>query len=254
MTPRPIPLCSDGPGSSRPEPDSHTDEVLRVLNLSVRLGQTEVIRGLSFDVARGSSVAIIGPNGAGKTVLLKALIGALPSTGTYRWAAGTRIGYVPQKLDIARDVPITGLDFLRARMALAPGTGTSIADALAAVELTSAVGGQPIGALSGGQFQRLIVAFALVGSPNVLLLDEPTAGVDEPGQERLNELIHRLQQEQQLTVILVSHDLSVVYRYATSVLCLSREHVCFGAPREILTPELLQQLYGTPVAFHVHVR
>jgi zinc transport system ATP-binding protein len=233
---------------------------LRVANLSVQFGVTAIIRNLSFDVARGSSVAIVGPNGAGKTVLLKALIGALPSTGTYQWAPGARIGYVPQKLDIARDVPITGLDFLRARVALSRASETSvppetaITEALTSVGLTTAAGSQPIGALSGGQFQRLIVAFALVGAPNVLLLDEPTAGVDEPGQERLNELIHRLQEEQRLTVILVSHDLTIVYRYATAVLCLSRDRVCFGPPREILTPELLQELYGTPVAFHVHVR
>ena len=103
-----------------------------------------------------------------------------------------------------------------------------------------------------GQFQRLLVAFALVGAPNVLLLDEPTAGVDEPGQERLNELIHRLQQDRGLTVFLISHDLSVVYRHATTVLCLGRERHWFGPPKDILTPERLHELYGMPVAFHVH--
>jgi zinc transport system ATP-binding protein len=111
---------------------------------------------------------------------------------------------------------------------------------------------QPIGILSGGQFQRLLVAFALVGAPNVLLLDEPTAGVDEPGQERLNELVRRLQLEQGLTVLFISHELSVVYRYATDVLCLSPDRVCVGPPRTVLTPELLHDLYGTPVDYHVH--
>ena len=114
------------------------------------------------------------------------------------------------------------------------------------------VGEQPIGMLSGGQFQRLLVAFALVGNPTVLLLDEPTAGVDEPGQERLNELVHRLQDDQGLTVLFISHELTVVYRYATNVLCLSRGQACFGPPRTILTPELLHEMYGTPVDYHVH--
>jgi ABC-type Mn2+/Zn2+ transport system ATPase subunit len=91
-----------------------------------------------------------------------------------------------------------------------------------------------------------------MGEPDVLLLDEPTAGVDEPGQERLNELIHRLQKDRGLTVLLISHDLSVVYQHATQVLCLSPGRVCFGPPRTILTPELLQEIYGTPLAFHVH--
>ena len=108
------------------------------------------------------------------------------------------------------------------------------------VGLARDVVARPIGAMSGGQFQRLLVAFALVGKPNVLLLDEPTAGVDEPGEERLNELVHRLQHEEALTVLLISHELSVVYRYADNVLCLGGGDACFGPPREVLTPDVLR--------------
>ena len=211
-----------------------------------------MLTDVNFSVARGASLAIVGPNGAGKTVLLRALIGAIPSTGTCNWARGTRLGYVPQKLDIARDVPLTGLDFLRARASLARASHSAISDALDAVGLAPSAAGLPIGALSGGQFQRLLVAFALVAAPDVLLLDEPTAGVDEPGQERLNELVHHLQQERRLTVLLVSHDLTVVYRYATAVLCLGNRQAFHGTPREILTPALLREVYDTDVAFHVH--
>jgi ABC-type Mn2+/Zn2+ transport system ATPase subunit len=124
--------------------------------------------------------------------------------------------------------------------------------ALSLVDVSREVCERPIGTLSGGQFQRLLVALALVGDPNILLLDEPTAGVDEPGQDRLNELVHRLQQDQGLTVLFISHELSVVYRYATDVLCLGQEHVCFGSPRTILTPDLLHEVYGTPTDYHVH--
>ena len=228
--------------------------VLEVNDLAVRFGRTAVFSGLSFTVAEGTALAIVGPNGSGKTVLLRALIGAIPFEGTLRWAPDVRLGYVPQKLDIARDAPITGFDFLGAKAALS-GTAKSTAfQMLNAVGLSPDAGGQPIGALSGGQFQRLLVAFALVGAPTVLLLDEPTAGVDEPGQERLNELIHRLQKDRGLTVLLISHDLSVVYHHATAVLCLGRERQWFGPPREILTPERLHEIYGTPIAFHVHER
>jgi zinc transport system ATP-binding protein len=225
------------------------EDVLDVRHLSLGFGRTRIFTDLSFSVPRGTSLAIIGPNGAGKTVLFKALIGSIPSEGTIRWAPSVRIGYVPQKLDLERDVPITGVDFLQARAALARRSAADVWDALTLVGVPRAIGEQPIGTLSGGQFQRLLVAFALVGHPTVLLLDEPTAGVDEPGQERLNELVHRLQEDQGLTVLFISHELTVVYRYATSVLCLGREQACFGAPRTILTPDLLHDIYGTEMDY-----
>src|ERR1700675_4316645 len=225
---------------------------LQVEHLEVRFGSTEVIHDLSFTVPRGSSLAIIGPNGAGKTVLFKALIGAVPHEGTIRWAEGTSIGYVPQKLDIERDLPITGRDFLRAKAALARASDSDVANALALVGLERRMLAAPIGTMSGGQFQRLLVAFALVGKPNFLLLDEPAAGIDEPGQEILDATIRRLQEESDVTDVLISHDLSVVYHYATAVLCLSRTHPCFGPPQTVLTPDTLRNLYGTAVDFHVH--
>jgi zinc transport system ATP-binding protein len=224
---------------------------LEVNNLSVSFGETNVFKGLSFSVAEATSLAIIGPNGSGKTVLFKALVGSIPYRGQIRWAPVVRIGYVPQKLDIERDLPITGNDLLLAKARVTKAREDVTEEALLRVGLRE-VAGKPIGVLSGGQFQRLLVAMALVGEPNVLLLDEPTASVDEPGQEKLNELIRRVQQEQGLTVLLISHELSVVYRYATNVLCFSRERSWFGPPRQILTPELLHEIYGTPVEFHVH--
>lgn len=231
---------------------ANQETVLDVQGLTIRFGPATILKDLSFRVSRGESVAVIGPNGSGKTVLFRALIGAIPSEGTLKWAPGIRFGYVPQKLDLARDLPITGLDFLRARAAFSGGSGAAIAQAVADVGLTMELCRQSVGALSGGQFQRLLVAFALMGEPDVLLLDEPTAGVDEPGQERLNELIQRLQSGRRLTVFLISHDLSVVHQHATHVLCLSGGTGHFGEPRSILSPDLLHELYGTPVAFHVH--
>ena len=225
---------------------------LEVQNLAVRLGGTEVIRGVTFALPRASCLAVIGPNGAGKTVLLRALIRALPHTGKVTWAPDTVLGYVPQKLDIERDLPLNGRDFLRARAALAGSSGAMQAEALRSVGLAEEVLSTPIGNMSGGQFQRLLIAFALLGSPNVLLLDEPAAGVDAPGQAQLNEVIHGLQDTRAMTVVLVSHDLSVVYRYADYVLCLGRQGACFGPPRSALTPEMLQEVYGQPLGFHVH--
>jgi zinc transport system ATP-binding protein len=229
-----------------------TEYALEVRDLSVHLGGADVVRGVSFNLPRASCLAVIGPNGAGKTVLLRALIGALPHTGKIAWAAETVLGYVPQKLDIERDLPLNGHDFLRAKAALAGSSAAMQAGALRAVGLTEAVLSTPIGNMSGGQFQRLLIAFALLGRPNVLLLDEPAAGIDAPGQAQLNEVIHGLQDTQAMTVVLVSHDLSVVYKYADHVLCLGRNGACFGPPRSALTPESLYEVYGQPLGFHVH--
>src|ERR1700744_5486906 len=113
--------------------DETMDTILDVRDLSVHFGRRHVLRDLSFNVERGTSLAILGPNGAGKTVLFRSLVGATPFEGTVRWAAGTRIGYVPQKLDLERDIPITGLDFLTARTALARGPRTDISRVLALV-------------------------------------------------------------------------------------------------------------------------
>jgi zinc transport system ATP-binding protein len=227
-------------------------DCLEVRDLSVRFGTNAVLTRVSFTVPRGSSLAIIGPNGAGKTVLFKALIGAIPYDGQVRWAEGTRIGYVPQKLDIERDLPITGDDLARAKAAVTRATAVDAARAMELARVEEEVSRRPIGALSGGQFQRLLVAMALIGRPTVLLLDEFTAGVDEPGQERLNQTIERLRSELGLTVLLISHDLSVVYRHASRVLCLARSQVCVGPPKEVLTPAILEELYGAPVHYHVH--
>jgi zinc transport system ATP-binding protein len=227
---------------------------LEVEGLGVQFGRKSVLGGVSFSVPEGETLAVIGPNGSGKTVLFKALIGAVASEGTVRWAPDTRVGYVPQKLDIERDLPITGNDFLRAKAVVSGAPASDLHRALAMVHLTARVAAQPIGTLSGGQFQRLLLAFALMGRPTVLLFDEPTAGVDEPGEEGLYTMIRRLQQEERLTVLLISHELALVYEHADMVLCLSAGHrpAFLGSPEAVLTPERLRQAYRAPMKFHVH--
>lgn len=228
------------------------DDAIVVEDLAMRLGQREVFSGVNFRIPSGGSLAIIGPSGCGKTILFRALIGALPFQGRVHWAPGVRIGYVPQKLDIQRDLPITGNDFLVAKAAVSNVPAAEVQRVLELVALPWQVAAQPIGTLSGGQFQRLLLAFALMGRPTVLLFDEPTAGVDEPGEENLYAMIERLREKEGLTLLLISHELSVVYRYADTVLCLARGRSWSGPPLQVLTPEGLNELYGTSVQFHLH--
>lgn len=226
--------------------------VLEVRDLTIGFDHVPVITDLSFTVADGECLAIIGPNGSGKTVLLRALIAALPYRGTIRWAAGAKVGYVPQTLDIERDLPLTGNDFLRAKAHVGRSSADDIRRALDLVSLGPEIAAKPIGTLSGGQFQRLLLAFAFLGRPSVLLFDEPTAGIDAPGEERIYETIQTLQRREHLTLVLISHELSVVYRYATTVLCLGRGRPYLGPPAEVLTPQRLAELYGGPIKFHAH--
>lgn len=226
--------------------------VLAVHRLTIAFERAPILRDLSFTVAEGDTLAIIGPTGAGKTVLFRALIGAIPYDGEIAWAPGARVGYVPQKLDIERDLPLTGADLLRAKARVARAARGDVAAALRMVGVAPDVAARPIGTLSGGQFQRLLLACAFLGGPGVLLFDEPTAGVDEAGEEALYETIHRVQRERGLTLLLISHELSLVYRYATTVLCLGRGRAWLGPPTEVLTPRALEELYGGPMTHHLH--
>ncbi len=123
---------------------------------------------------------------------------------------------------------------------------------LLAVGLDAVLADEPMSGLSSGQFQRILIAWGLVRDPQVLLFDEPTAGIDLGGEETVYSLLGRLHRERELTMLLVTHDLAVVYRFSSSVLCLNRRVVCHGPPVDALTPERLQELYGRDVTYYRH--
>jgi zinc transport system ATP-binding protein len=190
---------------------------------------------------------------SGRAYCCAPLLGSIPAEGLIRWSPSARIGFVPQKLDLERDLPMTGFDLLRARAGPAGQSQQNIGEILNRVGLSEDTAERLIGTYSGGRFQRLLIAFALLGQPNVLMFDEPTAGVDEPGQDQSEILIHRLHDQQRLTILFISHDLSVVSKDADVVLCLGHGHEAFiGPPREIVKPEIHQEAYGMPLRFHVH--
>lgn len=227
-------------------------QLLVVRNLSVRIENQSIIESLNFELSTGERLSILGPNGAGKTVLLKALLNLVPYSGEIIWSPSVRIGYVPQKIDADRHLPLTYRDLFTSKCRIVKVAVTKIEAIAQSVGLTKEMLSTPVGHLSGGQFQRGLIGFALIGKPNVLLLDEPTASIDEPGEVHIYELIHRLQDQYKLAVITVSHDLSFVYRYATKVLCLNRRSLCIGTPRETLTADVLEELYGPSYSYYQH--
>jgi zinc transport system ATP-binding protein len=228
------------------------ETALSVRKLRVGFGDRTIIHDLSFEVRRGENLAIIGPNGAGKTLLLRALLKQTPYEGMIEWAAGTRLGYVPQSIAADRQLPLFVSDLLGAKARLLKLPADAVRETARIVNLAPEILATRIGVLSGGQFQKMLITFALLGNPNVLLVDEPTASLDELTQEHVYELLEKLRLEHSMTVLLVSHDLSVVYQYATKVLCLSGGQPCFGPPREVLTPETLAAVYSAVPKFYQH--
>ena len=226
-------------------------KILEVKNLNVVLGGVKVLDNVSFDVDEGDVIAIIGPNGAGKTVLYKTLLGLLPYAGEIKWQPGLRIGYVPQRFDIETDIPMTVEEFLKLRGGKEI-TEKRINEALDYVQLPKEILKSGLGEISVGQRQRILVSWAILGIPNVLLFDEPTADIDIRGQESIYHALHRLHAKLGLTILLISHDLNVVYRHAKEVLCLNRRKLCFGSPKEILDPKHIMELYGEERHFYLH--
>ncbi len=235
--------------------NSALNPILETQKLSVSFDNQEILKDISFSINEGDVLAIIGPNGAGKTVLFRALLGLIPFDGEIKWREDARIGYVPQKLFEKAELPLTVKEFfvLKSDKLFFKDKQLleTIAHELKAVGLKPEILNQRLANLSRGQFQKVLIAWAILKHPNVLLFDEPTAGIDVAGEENIYNLLHKLQDERGMTVLIISHDLNIVYRYADKVLCLNKENLCFGEPKRALTSEQIEKLYGES-AFHHH--
>lgn len=225
------------------------DKILQVHNLNVSYGRYKVIENLSFSVEKGEALIILGPNGAGKTTLLRALLGLIPYTGKVEWSA-EKINYLPsQELMQRRTIlPLKLNEFF----AFKNQPQDKVKLILQQVGLSAEIFYKNLGELSTGQFQRVMLAWALVDEPEVLLLDEPMSGIDIGGQETIYSLLHKFWQQGNLTLIFITHELNIVWRHANHVLCLNHRGLCFGVPREVLTPQNLEKLYGTGIKFYEH--
>lgn len=216
---------------------SSHENILEVSDLTVKTQDRTILKNVSFKVKRGTTLAIVGPNGAGKTMLFRALLGLVPYTGQIKWAQGVRIGYVPQKLS-ATDIPISVREFLSFKKA------SDMEKCLRAVGLDKAVLDRALGVLSGGQLQRVLIAWAVIDEPNVLLFDEPTAGVDIDSEEAVYEMLNTLEHEHGITVILISHDVHVIRDYSEHMLALNKQVICYDESEQIARPSVLHAIYG----------
>lgn len=215
--------------------------LIETKGLHVSYGGQVVLRDVSFCIDRGEIVTIVGPNGSGKSSLLRALIGALkPSGGSVARAQGLRIGYVPQKLQIDATLPLTVQRFLNLPHRQSPGV-VNTALAQAGVE---DLANRQMADLSGGQFQRVLLARALLGAPDILILDEATQGLDQPGAASFYRQIEEVRRQMNLAVLMVSHDLHVVMAASDRVLCLNGHVCCEGAPEHVADAPEYRALFG----------
>jgi ABC-type Mn2+/Zn2+ transport system ATPase subunit len=240
---------------------------VEVKNLFVAYNHEVVLNNLSFNISAGTITAIIGPNGAGKSTLLRAMLNLIPiKSGTIKIQnvlhdkACTHIRghhadcphptYVPQRFSFDKSFPITVYEFLK--IALRPNQSHhQISSALKEIGMLKHKD-RLIGELSGGQVQRVLIARAIMGNPEIIFLDEPEVGIDIGGERTFYEIIKHLNQKHGTTCILISHEIDIVYKYADQVICLNKDMVCHGVPDKVLTPQTLKQLYNEDVGIFKH--
>jgi zinc/manganese transport system ATP-binding protein len=232
---------------------------------AVRLGGRTIWSDVSVSVAEADFVAVLGPNGAGKSTLVKAILGLLPLAAGTASVLGrppgdlkSQIGYLPQRHGFDAGTRIRGVDVVQlgldgARWGIPlPGSTSRKRDAARVAEVIELVGAaayarQPIGELSGGEQQRLLIAQALVRRPNLLLLDEPLDSLDLPNQAAVAALVRRICEEERVAVLLVAHDINPIIGYLDRVIYLAGGGAIEGSPEEVITSETLSRLYRAPI-------
>jgi zinc/manganese transport system ATP-binding protein len=256
-------------GASPPTAPGLAQSALSLHGVAIERGGREILRDVELVVRPGEFVAVLGPNGAGKSTLMKAILGLVPLAtgsvtvlGTAPTRARGRIGYLPQRRSFDRTTRIRGLDVVRLGLegtrwglplAVTPAARARrravrerILEAVALVDAT-AYAARPIGELSGGEQQRLLIAQALVGEPDLLILDEPLDSLDLPNQGAVAALVRRIATEQRIAVLLVAHDVNPLLHHLDRVLYLGGGGALAGTVDEVITAEKLSELYQTPV-------
>jgi zinc transport system ATP-binding protein len=217
------------------------DDILKVSNLTVKLQNQVLLDNISFNVKKGTTLAILGPNGAGKTVLFRTLLNLVPHTGSIEWAEKVKIGYVPQYVTVS-DVPISVKEFL------SMGNAVDFENSLNMVKLKDKnILNKRLGVLSGGQLRRILIAWALNDNPNVLFLDEPTSGVDMDSEEPIYLMLNEIKKTQKITIFLITHNIHIVQEYADDLIALNKCVTFCGPSEELAKLDTQRLIYGEPV-------
>lgn len=210
--------------------------------LSVRVGSREILNQVDLEIERGEIVTIVGPNGSGKTTLLRAIIGAMSLTaGEISRAPQLTIGYVPQRLHIDATLPMTVSRFMSMPRAVSKSECNAALQEAGVPDLSN----RQMSELSGGQGQRVMLARALIGQPDLLILDEATQGLDQPGSAAFYRQIEHVRQTMGCAVLMVSHELHVVMSASDRVICLNGHVCCHGTPEVVASAPEYRALFGT---------
>ena len=234
---------------------------ITIKDLRVELGGVDILTGVNIKINKGEITALIGPNGAGKTTLVLAVMDVIKSSGQIIFGDNEErpvIGYVPQHLDFDRSIPVTVMDFLcmwRQKKPVWISHSKKISEhaseALGWVE-ASHLADRMLGNLSGGELQRVLLAMALLEEPEIIFLDEPASAVDRSGEELFMKIIRKIHEERGITFLLISHDISMVTKLATQVICLNQLILSAGDTSSVLNEKNLSACFGSDKGLLIH--
>jgi zinc transport system ATP-binding protein len=237
---------------------------IEIRGLSVNFGEIWALKGIETTIPAGTISAIIGPNGAGKTTFLQAILGKVKYQGSIEFRDQNRdlispqLSYVPQKMELDRGVPLTVYDFMTMSHCRHPlwiphrKSNRSLIESWLHTVSAEHLLFKQFGKLSGGEIQRVLLALALMNEPEVILMDEPEAGIDVMGEELFRQLLHSIKTKGDITLVMVSHDLALVNSICDLVYCINQTLRCQGKSIEVLTPQNLTQLFGGELSLYSH--
>jgi len=220
--------------------------ILRVENLNVDFGKERVLEDLSFDLKEKELLVILGPNGAGKSTLLKTLLGLIPYQGKIQWNNSFHIGYVPNEFVVPENLPLNLKEFFQFKK----DSPEKIFQTLewVGVEASEKFLEKRLYTFSSGELRRTLIAWAMSDEPDVLFLDEPMLYIDIHGRETIYDSLVKIWEEKRQSIILVSHEIGEICKKADKILALNKRKLFYGSPEEIITPQNLAKIYGSPIS------